>query len=115
MRTEQPFDVTTQTGAAGPVLALRGRVDRDAESALMTAYTAAVEGGAERVVLDFHAATYMNSSGLAAIVALLTHARSGAVAVAARGLTSHYRHLFEITRLTDLVEVEPTAEAGDVT
>ena len=34
--------------------------------------------------------------------------------VAARGLTDHYRHLFEITRLTDLIEVEPAPQPGGV-
>ena len=41
------------------------------------------------------------------IAGLLTEARTRDVAVAARGLSTHYRHLFDITRLSDLVEVEP--------
>lgn len=103
------FAVATTPGDADALLALAGRVDRDAEDALLAAFVDAVtaSGPVRRVVLDFHATSYINSSGLAAIVGLLTEARSRDVAVAARGLTSHYRHLFDITRLSDLVEVEP--------
>ena len=111
--TDTPFTVTTTTTQAGEaLLVLAGRVDRDAETDLLAAGAAAAAGGAERVVLDFTDTTYINSSGLAAIVALLAESRADQVAVAARGLTQHYRHLFEITRLSDLIEVEPEPTPG---
>lgn len=112
MNIDAPFHVHTAPDHDGTRLALSGRVDRDAEDGLLTAFVSAAEAGATRVVLDFHEATYINSSGLAAIVALLADARDRGIAVAARGLTDHYRHLFEITRLSDLVEVEPAPERG---
>ena len=104
---DTPFTVTVATEDRGPRLVLGGRVDRDAESALLASFADAAGPGVDRVVLDFADTDYVNSSGLAAVVAVLTEARARDVAVAARGLTDHYRHLFEITRLTDLVELEP--------
>ena len=112
MNIDAPFHVHTAPDHDGTRLALSGRVDRDAEDGLLAAFSDAVAAGATRVVLDFHEATYINSSGLAAIVALLADARSRGITVAARGLTDHYRHLFEITRLTDLVEVEAPERGG---
>jgi len=118
MNIDAPFHVQVAPGVDDTRLALSGRVDRDAEEGLLTAFTSVAEGatvaGIERVVLDFHEATYINSSGLAAIVALLADARGRGITVAARGLTDHYRHLFEITRLSDLIEVEPATEPGGV-
>lgn len=115
MNIDAPFAVHVAPQADGARLALSGRVDRDAEDELLAAFVTAAESGSERVVLDFQDTTYINSSGLAAIVALLADARQRGITVAARGLTSHYRQLFEITRLTDLVEVEPAPEPGGVT
>ena len=37
---------------------------------------------------------------------LLGRARAAGVAVAARGLTDHYREIFEITRLSDFMTIE---------
>jgi len=112
MNIDAPFAVHVAPQHDGARLALSGRVDRDAEDDLLAAFVTAAEPGTARVVLDFVATTYINSSGLAAIVALLADARERGIAVAARGLTDHYRHLFEITRLTDLIEVEPEPGGG---
>lgn len=101
------FSVTTDTSVGEPVLRLSGRVDRDAEAPLLHAFEAALGEMPRRVILDFAATDYINSSGLAAVVGVLAKAKSADVAVAARGLTAHYRHIFEITRLADLVEIEP--------
>lgn len=115
MNIDAPFAVHVAPQHDAARLALSGRVDRDAEDDLLAAFVAAAEPGTARVVLDFGDTTYINSSGLAAIVALLADARERGIAVAARGLTSHYRQLFEITRLTDLIEVEPAPEPGATT
>lgn len=106
------FSATVVADGSAPALRIVGRVDRDAEQSLLAAFGEAIDGDARTVILDFGGATYINSSGLAAIVALLTEARVGGITVRARGLTDHYRHLFTITRLTDLVELE--AEPGGV-
>ena len=114
MNIDTPFSVRVGPASDGALVALSGRVDRDAEDDLLAAFGTAAEPEPDRVVLDFRDTTYINSSGLAAIVTLLADARGRGITVAARGLTSHYRQLFEITRLTDLVEVEPAPEPGGV-
>ena len=47
----------------------------------------------------------MNSSGIALIVELLRRARERGQALLACGLSDHYRHIFEVTRLTDYIEI----------
>lgn len=112
MTIDIPFEVRVEPSAPSAVLVLVGRVDRSAEDPLTAAFTQVLAAHPTRVVLDLSATTYINSSGLAALVALLTEARAHDVALAARGLDDHYRHLFDITRLSDLIQVEPVMPAG---
>jgi anti-sigma B factor antagonist len=84
---------------------LTGRIDGDAGDQLDEAYAATAELAPTVVELDFTAVDYINSTGIALIVGLLARARSQRVAVRARGLTAHYQHIFEITRLSDFIEI----------
>jgi anti-anti-sigma factor len=93
--------VRDEAGTA--VIELRGDIDRDAEAALDAAYTQVEHAGA--VVLDFAGVSYINSTGIAVIVGLLARARKNGQALTARGLTEHYRQIFEITRLADFMTI----------
>jgi anti-sigma B factor antagonist len=84
---------------------LTGDIDRSAEAQLDEGYAAARAAGATDVLLDFSAATYINSSGIALIVGVLARARADGVTVSARGLSDHYREIFEVTRLSDFVTI----------
>lgn len=88
-----------------PVIELQGQIDGDATATLLAAWDRAA-AGASRVLLDFSAAEYINSTGLAIIVQVLARARSEGCEVHAVGLTDHYREIFEITRLSDFVTIQ---------
>jgi anti-anti-sigma factor len=64
------------------------------------------------VVLNFSGAGYINSTGIALIVGLLAKARAKAIPIRAFGLTSHYREIFEITRLADFVDINPDEDSA---
>jgi anti-sigma B factor antagonist len=96
--------------AAGPVIVLHGDVDGRAEQALDAAYTEA--GDASAVLLDFGGVTYMNSTGIALIVGLLARARANGQTLSVRGLTPHYREIFEITRLSDFMTIVDEEEGS---
>lgn len=81
---------------------LTGEINRDAEPQLEAAYAQARD---RAVTLDFSAVDYINSTGIALIVALLARARADGVTVRARGLSDHYREIFEITRLADFMDI----------
>jgi anti-sigma B factor antagonist len=95
--------VRSQGGVA--TLRLEGRIDRDALGSLDAAYAEAAAGAPSVVELDFRGVDYINSTGIALIVGLLGKARSQSQAVRAVGLSEHYRHIFEITRLSDFIEI----------
>jgi anti-anti-sigma factor len=85
------------------VIELTGDVDRDAEAALDAAYEQVGQAGS--VVLDFSGVDYINSTGIAVIVGLLARARTNGQTLSARGLSEHYRQIFEITRLADFMTI----------
>jgi anti-sigma B factor antagonist len=101
--TQASLEATTRLGADGPVIELRGEIDGGAKDALTNAYAEAPHEG--RLLLDFTAVDYINSTGIALIVGLLARARAEHRPVAASGLTDHYRQIFEITRISDFMTI----------
>lgn len=102
-------EVTVRRVPDAVVLEMRGEINSSAAKPLQTAYaeTLGTQGGpmVQRVVLDFTAVDYINSTGIAVIVGLLAQARAERRVVAASGLSSHYRQIFEITRLSDFIQM----------
>ncbi len=84
---------------------LRGDLNGRADETLSQAYERVTELGPRRVSLDFSRVGYINSTGIALVVRLLADARRDGRAVRALGLTDHYREIFQITRLSDFMEI----------
>ena len=98
------LEVAIRRQAGVPVLELIGDIDSGADGALHDAWAEAADGVTE-MVLDFSRTKYINSSGIAVIVQLLANARARGIALTARGLTAHYREIFEVTRLSDFMTI----------
>jgi anti-sigma B factor antagonist len=104
---------TITTDAAETTLRMSGNVDGAADAALADAYGVAAASGAARLVLDFAAVHYINSTGIALIVRLLADARRDRREVIAMGLSEHYREIFRLTRLSDFMTIaDPAGAAG---
>ncbi len=100
------------------VLHLSGQLDGQAEAAMTAAHDQLLTQGASAVVLNFADVGYINSSGIALIVQILARAKADDRPVRAVGLTDHYKHVFEITRLSDFMtmyETEGAAVKGTAT
>jgi anti-anti-sigma factor len=97
------LETTVRQAGDGPVIELRGQIDAGAKEALGVAYDRASRDG--RLLLDFAAVDYINSTGIALIVGLLARARAEHREIAAAGLSDHYRQIFEITRITDFMTI----------
>lgn len=107
-----PFSAEVRRDGPVPLIALRGDVDRDAEGPLLSAWEQVVPLAGSRVLLDFSGVSYINSTGIAVVVGLLARARAERRPLAVFGLTDHYRHVFEITRLIDFMDIYPDAETA---
>ncbi|HTU06060.1 MAG TPA: STAS domain-containing protein [Trebonia sp.] len=101
-------EATTRTMPGAAVIELSGEVDGSAADVLTKAYQDAVTGTELGiVVLDFASVVYINSTGIALIVSILARARAERRKVVASGLSAHYREIFDITRLSDFIELFP--------
>ena len=98
------FNAAVRREDGAGIIDLVGVLDGDAATALTEAYSAAAPE-ADRLLLNFERMTFMNSSGIALVVELLARARIEGRAVHAAGLSDHYRHIFEITRLSDFMTI----------
>jgi anti-sigma B factor antagonist len=106
-------EATARIVPGAAVIELSGEVDGSAAAVLTAAYHSAVNrdngdhGPVGTVVLDFAAVDYINSTGIALIVSVLARARAERRKVVACGLSAHYREIFDITRLSDFIELFP--------
>jgi anti-anti-sigma factor len=94
------------------VVDLSGDINRSAEPVLTDAYGQVAAAGCTSIILNFAGTEFINSTGIAVIVGILAKARQEGRTVSACGLTDHYKHIFEITRLADFMPMFPDEVAA---
>ncbi len=87
------------------VIELKGDVTAACEDQLMDAYREAGREDIRGIVLDFSGLDYMNSSGIGLLVTLLVRAKRAHQQLSAFGLSDHYRQIFSLTRLDEIISV----------
>ena len=103
-----------QVSARASIIDIHGEVTAFAENALMDAYTKASGPHTRVFILNFSGLEYMNSSGIGLLVTLLIRINRQKQRLFAFGLSDHYRHIFELTRLSDAIKIyDSEAEALD--
>jgi anti-sigma B factor antagonist len=103
--TETAASLQVRTPVSGvSVIEITGEVSRESDLALQDAYERASEG-ARVIMLDFGGLEYMNSSGIGLLVTLLVRAQRNHQRIFAYGLTDHYRQIFELTRLDEVISI----------
>src|SRR5512143_693483 len=85
------------------IIDIQGEVTGAAEDALMSAYTEATQSGPRVIILNFSDLEYMNSSGIGLIVTLLIRVNRQKQHLLSYGLSEHYRQIFELTRLNEVI------------
>ena len=94
------------------ILDLQGDVTALAEEALMDAYTRVSAGDARTIILNFSKTEYMNSGGIGLLVTLLIRTNRQKQRLLTYGLSEHYKHIFEITRLNEAIGIYDTEAAA---
>ncbi len=89
------------------IIVLRGEINSFAEQALNAAYAEAETYQTNSILLDFNHVSYINSTGIALIVGLMSRARKAERQLVAFGLSDHYLEIFHITRLSDFIRIVP--------
>ncbi|MEJ2208501.1 MAG: STAS domain-containing protein [Anaerolineae bacterium] len=89
------------------IIDVRGELTAFAEDALMAAYNRGCGGTVRYVLLNFAGLEYMSSSGIGLLVTLLIRAQRQQQQLLAYGLSEHYRHILELTRLNEAIALYP--------
>lgn len=94
--------------ATTSIIDIEGEVTAFAENVLMDAYTQASTPSTRVIIMNFSGLEYMNSSGIGLLVTLLIRMNRQKQRLLVFGLSEHYKHIFELTRLSDAIRVYDT-------
>ncbi len=94
-----------QVSATASVIDIQGEVTAFAEQVLMQSYAEASTPTTRAIILNFSSLEYMNSSGIGLIVTLLIRVNRQKQRLLAYGLSDHYRHIFNLTRISDAIHI----------
>jgi anti-anti-sigma factor len=103
--TPQSFSAHVRTENKRVVIDLQGEINAQADQALNQAYAEADNLIPDVIVLNFSNVDYINSTGIALIVGLLAQTRKTHRRLVVYGLSEHYVQIFQITRLSDFMDI----------
>ena len=103
-QTEFAIDIRYPTDRIA-VLDIQGDLTSASEDALTDAYGQIDSSAVEVIVLNFQELEYMNSSGIGLLVTLLVRVNRNNQRLVATGLNEHYLQIFEVTRLSEAIEI----------
>jgi anti-anti-sigma factor len=99
------FSATLRKEDQMVVIDLEGSIDARADEDFNQVYTTADSLDYDTIALNFSEVDYINSTGIALIVELLAQARKSHKHLVVYGLSEHYIEVFQITRLSDFMDV----------
>jgi anti-sigma B factor antagonist len=107
------MNIDRQDAAEGvAVLKLDGRLNMVAAPRLKEAVDQVVEGGRSHVVVDMADVTFMDSSGLGALIAGLKKARQGNGDLRISGINDQVATVLRLTNLDRVLRAHPSVEAA---
>jgi anti-sigma B factor antagonist len=89
---------------------LTGRLDAVSQLEVKTAFKERVQKGGVTLLVDLSAVTFIDSSGLAALVSGYKLAREGGGTLKLAGMTRQVQSVFALTRLDRVFEISPTMD-----
>ncbi len=92
-----------QTSATTSIIDIQGEITAFAEQALMDAYAQANIATTRFFILNLSGLEYMNSSGIGLLVTLLIRIKRQKQHLLVYGLSDHYQHIFQLTRLNEAI------------
>ncbi len=95
------------------VVAMEGRIVLGEEStALREKVKSLLASGEKKIILNMYNVTYIDSSGLGALVAAHTSARSQGASLKLCNLGAKFQEILQVTKLVTVFEVFPTELAA---
>ncbi len=97
------IEVSQQTGVT--LVVPRGDIDLSTADQVKRTLTQLIDGGQTKLVLDLADVSYIDSSGLGALVATMKQARAAGGNLRLCGLQDDVRSILEMTRLIKVIAV----------
>src|SRR5881392_3139986 len=94
------------------VLPLKGEIDLHVSPSVTTSLNSMIEKKPERLVVDLSDVTYIDSAGLAALIGAMQKVEGYGGKFLLAGLQETVRSIFEISRLDQVFQIFPDADAA---
>ena len=94
-------------------LALEGEVDLNDSPAIKARLAELLAGKPPRVFIDLGGVSYIDSSGLAALIEAMQRIQAYGGALALYGIHSNVQNVFQISRLDQVFRIFPDREAAE--
>jgi anti-sigma B factor antagonist len=104
---KSPVRAVRREGPA-TVVEVAGDVDLNRSQDFQAALLSVMEPPPQQVVVDLTAVPYMDSSGVASLVKLLSRCRRQNIPLALAGLNERVRSVFQVTRLDTVFDIFPS-------
>ena len=87
------------------IIDMKGEVTSFADEMINSLVNDTVEEGFQKIVFNFSDVSYINSSGIAVLIGIVTGLASRGIAFKVYGLTPHFKKIFRMIGLTQYVKV----------
>ena len=107
---EQKAKVTATSRQNVGIIGLAGDVTSQNEQEIVDGFQRLEKQGLKKFLLRFNEATYINSSGLAIVINLVSEGKKKKQKIAASGLSNHFKKVFDMIGLTDYMDIYATED-----
>jgi len=92
------------------IIDMKGEVTSFANETINSLVNTAVNEGFQKIIINFTDVSYINSSGIAILIGIVTSPTNKDVTFRVYGLTPHFKKIFRMIGLTQYVKVLGTEE-----
>jgi anti-sigma B factor antagonist len=110
-KNASPADPTPKRDRSN-VLLLKGEIDLHVSPSVTASLNSMIEKKPERLVVDLSGVTYIDSAGLAALIGAMQKVEGYGGKFLLAGLQETVRSIFEISRLDQVFQIFPDANAA---
>jgi anti-anti-sigma factor len=94
------------------VIGLKGDVTPATAGPIEDAYKKATVAGSKKLLLCFDRNGYINSGGIAVLIAIVSDSRKRGQTVRMTGLSPHFQKIFDMVGLTKYARIFPSEDAA---
>lgn len=97
------------------IIDLKGEVTSFGDEMINSAVNSTVEEGFQKIIFNFTDVSYINSSGIAILIGIVTGLANKGVTFRVYGLTPHFKKIFRMIGLTQYAKVVNSEEEAMAT